>query len=381
MSRPALVRIDFAALRHNYRVARSRAGGSRILAVVKANAYGHGLEAVAGVLASVGADALGVASIEEALRIREAGVREVPVVLLEGCFTAEEHALLARHRFEPVIHSLAQLEAFLASPPPAPVPVWIKVDTGMHRLGLEPEAFRHVLERLQGHPRIATLRVLSHLCCADEPGRPETARQIARFEALTEGLGLERSLANSAALLRNPDAVHDWVRPGILLYGGSPLVGVSAASLGLRPVMTLESRLIAIRDLAPGEPVGYGAAWHAVRSSRIGVAAIGYGDGYPRHAPEATPVLVDGERVPLVGRVSMDMITLDLTHHPGARLGDRVVLWGEGLPVEEVAQRAGTINYELLCGVASRVPIRHEHREAGDGARMAVCTPGRRRAN
>ena len=375
MSRPAQVRIDFEALRHNFRIARDRAGDSRVLAVVKANAYGHGLEAVAGVLASAGADALGVASIEEAARLREAGIRDVPVVLLEGCFSPEEHALLARHRFEPVIHSLAQLEAFLASPPEAPVPVWIKLDTGMHRLGLDPEAFRHALDRLQGHPAVARLRVLSHLCCADEPERPETARQIARFEALTGGLGLERSLANSAALLCCPEARHDWVRPGILLYGGSPLVGASAASLGLRPVMTLESRLIAIRDLAPGEPVGYGAAWRAERPSRIGVAAIGYGDGYPRHAPEATPVLVEGVRVPLVGRVSMDMITLDLTRHPGARTGDRVVLWGEGLPVEEVAQQAGTINYELLCGVASRVAVRHECGEADGDVPAVVSTP------
>ncbi|RMG31509.1 MAG: alanine racemase [Gammaproteobacteria bacterium] len=359
MSRPVLARIDLAALHHNLRVARRHAGGSRLLAVVKANAYGHGIARIAETLAAAGVDAFGVAGIEEALAIRDAGVRQ-PIVLLEGCFSPAEHAELVPHRLEPVIHALYQVEAFLDHPPEAPVPVWLKLDTGMHRLGLDPEAFARARELLAGHPAVSALRVLSHLCCADEPERPETERQLARFEACTQGLGMERSLANSAALVRYPAARYEWVRPGILLYGGSPLAGVSASALELRPVMTLETRIIAIRDLAPGEAVGYGAHWRATRPSRIGVAAIGYGDGYPRHAPEATPVLVDGERVPLVGRVSMDMITLDLTHHPRARLGDRVVLWGEGLPVEEVAQQAGTLNYELLCGVASRVHVRYE---------------------
>jgi len=354
MSRPARALVDAGALRHNLQQVRLRAPHARVMAVVKANGYGHGLVWVAQSLNGA-ADAFGVSSVEEGIQLREAGITR-PICLLEGFFTPDELPLLAKHHLEPAIHCESQLQALAQAPPTVKLTVWLKIDTGMHRLGFLPPAVPDVLKRLHGSPAVANIRVMSHLACADIPSDPGTKAQIDSFLSLIQDLGLESSLANSAGILAWPQSHLVWVRPGIMLYGVSPLEGQSAAALGLRPVMTLETALIAVHARRKSEAVGYGGDWRCPEDMPVGVAAIGYGDGYPRHAAAGTPVLVNGKRVALAGRVSMDMITLDLRAQPNARVGDPVVLWGQGLPVEEVAQGAGTIAYELLCHVTERIP-------------------------
>ena len=358
MTRPVRARIDLPALRHNLHQVRRAAPASQVMAIVKANGYGHGLLAVAQALENV--DGFGVARLEEALALREAGIRK-PVVLLEGFLDAAELAAADGARLEVVLHSDHQLALLAAACLEHPLRVWVKLDTGMHRLGFAPERFGEICQRLRDLPMVQQPPAcMSHFACADARDNPATADQIQRFSAACADLPGERSLANSAGLLGWPEAALDWVRPGIMLYGVSPFCDVLGPELGLRPVMTLETRLIAVRQLRRGDAIGYGGSWVCPADMRVGVAAIGYGDGYPRHAAAGTPVLVNGWRAPLVGRVSMDMLTLDLRGHDDARVGDPVVLWGADLPVEVVAAAADTIGYELLTGNTGRVQLEYD---------------------
>ena len=354
MTRPVRARIDLAALAHNLARVRSVAAGSRVMAVVKAGAYGHGLLPVARVLAETGADGFGVASVEEALVLRQAGL-EQPVTLLSGFFAAEELEVIGAQRLVPVVHHDSQVAMLEQARLARPVDVWLKIDTGMHRLGFAPDVVPDVHRRLRACGAVGRIGLMSHLARADDRNGPHTRRQWQTFEAACAGLDGERSLASSGGILGWPETHLDWVRPGLMLYGITPFVTGSAADEDLRPVMTLESRLIAVNHCRRGDAIGYGGAWVCPEDMPVGVAAVGYGDGYPRHAPSGTPVLVDGRRAALVGRVSMDLLCIDLRGRPDARVGDRVTLWGEGLPVEEVAARADTIAYQLVCGVAGRV--------------------------
>lgn len=352
MPRPTRATISAAALERNYAAARRAAPRSRILAVVKANAYGHGLERAARALA--GADGFALVEIEGAVRLREGGfAREI--LLLEGFFEPSDLPVLAASSLATAVHCEEQLAMLEAAPPPAPLDVYLKINTGMNRLGFAPAAAREALGRLRATGAARTVTLMTHFATADAPeGVGEAMR---RFEAATAGLGLPRSVANSAAIFAHPEAHAEVVREGIALYGATPFADRSAASLGLAPAMTLASRLIAVQELAPGESVGYGATFRAERRMRIGVVACGYADGYPRHAPSGTPVLVGGVRTRTAGRVSMDLVTVDLTPVPGAGVGTPVVLWGEGMPVDEVAACAGTVGYQLLCALAPRVPV------------------------
>jgi alanine racemase len=325
-----------------------------VATAVKAEGYGHGLLRVARTL---DADAFAVACIEEALALREAGIQQ-PILLLEGVFDAAELPLCVRHCLAITVHHPEQVLMLERARLEYPLWVWLKVDTGMHRLGLQPEIVAAIHQRLRNCPAVAPkMGLMSHLARADERDCDATLQQLQTFNAATAGLPGERSLANSAGILGWPQTHLDWVRPGIMLYGASPFMDSLAAAEDLRPVMTLSSRLIAINRLRQGEAVGYGGTWICPMDMDVGVAAVGYGDGYPRHAPSGTPVLLNGREAALIGRVSMDMITLDLRQHPEARIGDPVVLWGEGLSVERIAQVAGTISYTLLCGVTARVRI------------------------
>ncbi|ADJ29638.1 alanine racemase [Nitrosococcus watsonii] len=345
--------IDASALRHNLQRVRELAPRSRIMAVVKADGYGHGLTSVAGAL--VAADAFAVARLEEAMALRQAGHR-CPVVLLGGIADKEQLQLAAAHRLTLVVHEFAQLELLERVPIISPLPVWLKADTGMHRLGFSPEVAAEAVARLRGCPAVASVvGVMTHLASADESEDSLTPIQLQVFEEIAAP-GLLRSMANSAAVIIYPHVHFDWVRPGLMLYGASPFAHGTGAAVGLKSVMTLKTRLIATHHLRPGDSIGYGATWVCPEAMMVGVAALGYGDGYPRHARSGTPVLVNGRPVSLVGRVSMDMITLDLRTQPEAKVGDPVIAWGPDLPVEEVARHATTIPYELLCQVTARVP-------------------------
>lgn len=352
MTRPARARIDLRALQHNFRRVQQAAPHSRIIAIVKAHAYGHGMVPIVQALPE--AAAFGVACLDEAITLREAGC-DRRIVLLEGLFSPADIMLINGYRLDVVIHSLHQVEMLEQGELSKPLDIWLKIDTGMHRLGFSPEDVAAVADRLRGIPRVATLRFMTHFACADDQSSDLTATQIRRFNETPGVAAAERSLANSAGVLGWPDAHCEWVRPGIMLYGSSPLTGRSAAELDLQPVMTLSTELIAVNALNRGDAVGYGGDWRCPRDMQVGVAAIGYGDGYPRHARSGMPVRVNGQPATLAGRVSMDMICIDLGDQPNARVGDEVVLWGADLPVDTVAAQAGTIGYELLCGVGSRV--------------------------
>ncbi|MGB5541521.1 MAG: alanine racemase [Gammaproteobacteria bacterium] len=352
MTRPACTRIALGALQHNLNRVRQMAPDSRIIAVIKANAYGHGLVQVAQALDA--ADAFAVVGLDEAVSLREAGC-EQRIVLLEGLFSAADIALVCGYRLDLVIHNEFQLDLLEQGRLTRPVDVWLKIDTGMHRLGFAPARVDAALARLQALRHIGTVRYMTHFARADEADADFTARQIASFQATLGTREGERTLANSAAVLAWPAAHADWVRPGIMLYGSSPMAEKSAAQLDLRPAMSLCTALIEVAERRKGDAVGYGGDWVCPEDMRIGVAAIGYGDGYPRHVPPGTPVLVNGQRAALAGRVSMDMITIDLRNCPRACIGDEVMVWGDGLPVDDIARAAGTIAYELLCGISSRV--------------------------
>jgi alanine racemase len=353
--------VDTAALRHNLGTIRAYAPGSRVMAVVKANAYGHGLVSTA--LALADADSFAVARLDEGIALRSAGVR-APIVLLEGIFNAEQLAEAAHHRFELVVHDPLQIKLLEAHRDARRFIIWIKMDTGMNRLGFRPEAFAPALARMRALTVPALeLRVMTHLARADERNEPMTREQIAKFEAtlaatgLTGAQRLATSIGNSAGTLGWPQAHGDWVRPGLALYGVSPFAGETAEKHGLRPVMTLETTVLTVREVKRGETVGYAGAWRAPRDSAIAILAAGYGDGLPRHLDNGTPVLIGGARYPLVGRVSMDMIAVDVTGALKLAVGNKAIIWGEGLAVEEVATHADTIPYELLCGVSQRVPL------------------------
>jgi alanine racemase len=347
--------IDSHALRHNLSVIRARAAGARVIAVVKANAYGHGLVSTS--LALGDADGLAVARLEEALALRAAGIG-ARIVLLEGVFSLAELAEAAHERLDLVVHDALQIELLERSAAGERCPLWLKIDTGMNRLGFAPREFAAALARIRAlNPAARELRLLTHLACANERDDRVTRAQLERFREATRGLDYEVSIANSAGIFGALPLGCHWVRPGLALYGASPFADCSAGSLGLRPVMTLVSSVIAVRRVPRGESVGYGGSWVAPRDSQIAIVAAGYGDGVHRSLGTGTAVLVNGARAPLAGRVSMDMLAVDVSALNGVRVGTPVVLWGDGLPVEEAAERAGTIAYELLCGVSPRVPL------------------------
>jgi alanine racemase len=361
MPRPIEALFDPLALRHNYRLARERLPG-RAFAVVKANAYGHGIVRAAAALADI-ADGFALLDLDEAVRLRERGI-EQPILLLEGVFSPADLVTVDAHRLSVVVHCREQYEWLREAGLLGSVPLFVKFNTGMNRLGFPLAAARWLLPELARLPAgLATL--MTHF--ADADGSGGIAEQWARFRSLAADWGGGISIANSATILRFPEVGGDWSRPGIMLYGGSPFAwseaGRRAEVLGLRPAMTLRSRLLAVQELAVGDTVGYGRSFVADRRLRIGIVACGYADGYPRHAPAGTPVLVNGVRATLAGRVSMDMLTVDLSPCPSAGPGDPVVLWGGGLAADEVAAAAGTISYELFCALAPRVPVREIARE------------------
>jgi len=348
--RPITARIDLAALRHNLGVAKRRAPNSRVWAVVKANAYGHGLERAAGGFAE--ADGLALVELDAGVRLRRSGETR-PILLLEGVFSPQELGPAVENRLSLVVRDLEQLAMLEQAGIPRKIPVYAKLNTGMNRLGFEESEFRGALQRLRHCAGEITL--MTHF--ADADGKRGIRWQLDRFDSATAGESFERSLANSAAILRYPETHADWVRPGIMLYGCSPFADKSAESLDLRPAMTLSSALIAVRSLGKGDSVGYGCTFTADRPMRIGVVACGYADGYPRHAPTGTPILVCGARARTLGRVAMDMLFADVSEIPEARVGSPVTLWGEGLSADEVAASAGTVSYELLCALSPRIPV------------------------
>ncbi len=356
-SRPIRARISRSALLHNYRLAQARASGARAWAVIKADAYGHGQWRAVDALREV-ADGFAVLECENAVALRDSGIAQ-PILLLEGIFSAQDARAVAEFRLTSVVHCREQLELLLAAVPPvAPLAICLKLNTGMNRLGMGAADLDYARKILAARPAV-DLTLMTHFAEAD--GERGVAGQLARFRELAGDWRGPVSLANSAALLRHPQTHADWVRPGIMLYGSSPFSDASADQLGLRPVMTLESRIIGVQQLTPGERVGYGGTFVAAQPMRIGIVACGYADGYPRHAPSGTPIAVLGQRTGTVGRVSMDMLACDLSDIPEADIGSPVTLWGAGqaghVPADAVAQAAGTIAYELFCALAPRVPV------------------------
>ena len=357
MPRPIRATISTGALAHNLLAARACAGGAKIWAVVKANAYGHGLERVARALD--GADGFAVLDLQEAARLRVAGVAK-PILLLEGFFKSADLPLLPKYRLTPVIHNPEQVEMLRLAALPGEIDVYLKVNSGMNRLGFNLESLRPAYNAIRMHPQVKGVTLMTHF--ADADGASGVKAQLDWFAELTKDYQAPRSLANSAALIRFPRETRaDWVRPGIMLYGCTPFgqgaEARSAESLGLKPAMTLSSEIIATQHLQPGEKVGYGFSYEAAGEMTIGIVACGYADGYPRNAPVGTPVLVNGTRARIVGRISMDMISVDISDIPEVTIGSPVTLWGEGLSADEVAAAAGTVGYELLCALAPRVPV------------------------
>ncbi|MCZ6803014.1 MAG: alanine racemase [Proteobacteria bacterium] len=353
MTRPSRVVIDKQALKHNFRRAQELAPDSKIMAIIKADAYGHGLIRVAKTL--IDADAFGVACLEEAEQLRAASIT-TPIVLLEGPHKAIDLSLIVKLHLDIVIHNEYQLEILEHATLAEPLQVWLKIDTGMHRLGFPADKVSDVLQRLSNSPNVKMAPgLMTHLATANEKDNPLTQQQLEIFNRVCNGLDSEKTIANSAAVINFPETHVDWIRPGLMLYGVSPLTGCCASEHGLKSVMTLESEIISIQYLDKGEPVGYGATWQCPEDMPVGIVAAGYGDGFPRHAKPGTPVFVNDVRCALIGRTSMDMMTIDLRNQPEAKIGDRVVLWGESLPVEEIARHAETIPYELLCGVHKRL--------------------------
>lgn len=348
--RPVKALIHLNALQQNLRQVKIFAPSSKVLAIIKSNGYGHGIERVAAQLAQ--ADGYGVACIDEAIVLRQKGFLH-PIVLLEGLFSEAELSIAIQHRLEFAVHSFLQLEWLKNSSIKTPLNIWLKLDTGMHRLGFQVHEIQNVIAELKTLSAPVNIHLMSHFASADE-SEVFTQKQLSVFNQVAENLKCPRSIANSAGVQRYPESHLDWVRPGIMLYGAC---ATSETVPGLKPAMTLMSQIISLKWIETNETVGYGQTWQASRRSLIAVVAIGYGDGYPRHAPSGTPVLIHGKRMPLVGRVSMDMITVDVTGLANeVVIGDEVILWGQGLPVDVIADACGTIGYELLCGVTQRVP-------------------------
>ncbi len=350
--------IDLSALVHNLATVRRIAPRSRVMAAVKAEAYGHGAVPISRALEAAGVDALAVACLEEAMALRQAHI-QAPIALLEGIISGEEAAAAVYERLQIVVHDHWQIALLERLPASSRLTLWFKLDSGMHRLGFPLTDVPRLVETLRRRPGWTFAGWITHLACADEPENPFTREQIARFDAALKGVPGARSIANSAGVIGWPQARVDWVRPGLALYGCSPLPSVTAASIGLRPAMCLESRIIAVRDYAAGEGIGYGLSYRCPERMRVGVVAVGYADGMHRAFRNGTPVLIRGRRAYLAGRVSMDMITVDLREVPDAEVGDPVRLWGDGLPAEDIAMWAGTLSYELFCGLTQRVRFRH----------------------
>ena len=349
--------IDRRALRHNLQQVRRQAPQSRLIAVVKANAYGHGLLETAHTLQD--ADCYGVARIGEALMLRSGGIVK-PILMLEGFFCAEDLPVLVANNIETAVHSIEQLEALEQATLARPVPVWMKLDTGMHRLGVRPEQAEAFYQRLSACRNVVQpVNIMSHFSRADEPESDTTLKQIQCFESFAAGKPGQRSIAASGGTLLWPDAHNEWVRPGIILYGVSPMEGSQGCQYDLQPAMTLKSNLIAVREHKAGESVGYGGTWISAGDTRLGVVAMGYGDGYPRSAPTGTPVWLNGREVPIVGRVSMDMMSVDLGPEATDKVGDEVVLWGQALPVEHIADCTGISAYELITKLTQRVSMEY----------------------
>ncbi|MGC3965089.1 MAG: alanine racemase [Rhodocyclaceae bacterium] len=354
MARPIRARIDTSAFRHNYLLAKDRAPTARAWAVVKANAYGHGLVPCANAIGDV-ADGFALLEVSEAAALRETGLKQ-PIMLLEGAFREDDVLMAAEYDLTLVVHGAEQLRMLELMELDRQVDVHVKINTGMNRLGLPPTCAAKVVERLRACGQVREITLMTHFASADDARG--IARQLEVFDATAAGLDLPCSVANSAALLRFPEAHRDWVRPGIMLYGGSPMPDMlPSETIGLQPVMTLESEIIGAQTLEAGQEVGYGALFRADRPMRTGTVACGYADGYPRHAPTGTPVLVNGVRTRTLGRVSMDMLSVDLTDIPDAGVGSTVTLWGQGLPADDVATSAQTVSYELFCALANRVPV------------------------
>jgi alanine racemase len=352
MPRPIRARIDLSALRHNVALARRAAGAASLLAVVKADGYGHGLLRILPALEQ--ADGLALVEVDRAVALREAGERR-PLVLLGGFYDPAELEIFSRYALWPVVHHIEQLRMLSAARLRAPLHVFLKFNSGMNRLGLQISLLDEALRDLATSRNAATVTLMTHFANADDARGVDWQMEV--FARAIQGRGLPVSMANSAALLRYPQSRGEWVRPGIVLYGSSPFADCSAHDLGLRPVMTLETRVVGEQRLKSGDRVGYGGTYAAEKPMRIGVIACGYADGYSRHSPSGTPVLVEGRRTRTVGLVSMDLTCIDLTDLPDAGVGSRVVLWGEGLPVDEVATAARTVSYELLCALGNRVPV------------------------
>ncbi|MEE9452575.1 MAG: alanine racemase [Gammaproteobacteria bacterium] len=348
MSRPSKIHIDVNALIHNFGCVRQLAPQSKILAIVKADAYGHGLKKIV-IAAQSLCDAFGVCCLEEAIMIRDLGIN-TPIVLLEGFYHADELPLLSQYDLQCVVHHHYQLDLLRQHRLHKPLQVWLKINTGMHRLGFSPEDFQSVYYQLQQNINIIKdIRLMTHFSQAGDIKNSTTTVQIEKFKQISNEFPGECSLANSAGILAWPKSHAQWVRPGIMLYGISPFDDQQTAPHNLQPLMTFSSQLIAIQKCERGEPIGYGGHWICPEDMHIGVVAAGYADGYPHHAKNGTPVLVNGKVVPLVGRVAMDLLSVDLRQQPQAQVGDPVILWGKDLPVEAVAEYADTIPYELVC--------------------------------
>lgn len=350
--RPTHALIHLDALRHNYRLAR-KLGGGKALAVIKADAYGHGAVRCARALEAE-ADGFAVACIEEALELRAAGIH-APILLLEGFFDADELALIDAHELWCVVEAQWQIDAIARTQPTHPYTVWLMLDSGMHRLGLAPADWRASEQRLRAMPQVGSVVAMTHFARADELDSSRTTEQVTEFRQTSDPVVLAASVSNSAALLGWPEVRSRWARPGLMLYGASPFANAHAVASRLQSAMTVESQVISVREIAAGEPVGYGAHFVARRPTRVGVVAMGYADGYPQFAPNGTPVTIDGQPGELIGRVSMDMLTIDLTDHPAAGRGSRVELWGAQVSINDVAEHAGRSAYDLLCGL-KRVP-------------------------
>ncbi|WP_415885355.1 alanine racemase [Neptuniibacter sp. QD37_6] len=353
MARAATATINLDAIRHNYRLAKSAAPDQGALAIIKADAYGHGAVKVAQALEDE-ADGFGVACIEEAVELREAGINK-PILLLEGFFSADELNYISDKELWCAIHSVEQIDILAKADIEKPISAWLKMDSGMHRLGVKPEDYAAAFEKLSQLDQVKEVVLMSHFSSADEPELSATNEQIQRFDVVAATLDAAVSLANSAGTLAHEDARRDWQRPGIMLYGATPFAESQPLADQLQPAMTLSSEVIAVRELEVGEPVGYSQTWRCSRPSKIGTVAIGYADGYPRHAKSGTPVLVDGHKTQIVGRVSMDMLAVDLTDIPTANVGSHVELWGENLPATEIAKCSDTIPYTLFTGITRRV--------------------------
>jgi alanine racemase len=350
--RPIRAEVSLSALRHNYLYAKGCAPQSKAFAVVKANAYGHGLDRVAHALPD--ADGFATLELDSAIRLRELGI-EQPILMLEGFFEPDELRIFADYGLSTSVHAEEQIDQLAMTPLDQPLNIFVKMNSGMNRLGFAPAKFRAAIERLAGLAQVASITLMTHFSCSDEPGGID--EPLRRFREATMGLDYPVSLSNSAATIDHRDAHGAWVRPGIMLYGATPFADRSASRIGLKPAMRLTSQLIAIQDLQPGDGVGYGLGFKAEQAMRVGIVACGYADGYPRIAKTGTPVAVAGELTRTVGRVSMDMLAVDLANIRSARVGSTVELWGDLVPVDEVAKGAGTVGYELLCAVATRVPV------------------------